>query len=612
MTPASVPLLFLALLQDPAPADTGRAERRPPQRIGAVVIRRDAGDDAPPSVGRLQVARTAADARAAGMTTVGAALASLPFVTTRSGRGDLALSLRGSRPEQVLVRLDGVPLNDPATGMADVGDIPLAALSAVTSTPGAAAREGSGAVGGTVDLHTGRRAVLSAGGGAWGRLALEGAYPIVARDSVSGRSLTVGGALSRAENDFPFRNVDAASGEDSVERRVNADERRAALFAHAAFSRRWHLTALGSTASRGMAGPMNVRANDADRGETRRAFARLAGAVGPIAVGLGARGLALEYRDPSRPAFDVDSRVTSVDVDARSVLPGALVVRAGAGGDALRATRIASSTRTRGWAAVERAFVRGAWVAQAVGRVDAIEGARGHPSASLAVERAGAVAPFARVGQAFRAPTLYDIHLAAPQRLQVATLLPERVVLDAEAGARAAFGEASLAASVFHRRTRDAIVWFPGNFGWSPGNVGEERAMGAEARASLASRGASLEGWGAFTDAALDVGGPTLATPYVPRWSGGAIAAASSGPLRLTAAARALGARPWTAAPRSPAVELPAVGLLDLTFAWTVSRRSGTALVTAGVTNVTDERWESVRRFPTPGRGWAIGITFLP
>jgi hypothetical protein len=72
---------------------------------------------------------------------------------------------------------------------------------------------------------------------------------------------------------------------------------------------------------------------------------------------------------------------------------------------------------------------------------------------------------------------------------------------------------------------------------------------------------------------------------------------------------RATGRRPYTAGPRDPAFELPAVTLGDIAIAHRLPLRASELLVTLSLDNATDVSWQSVRGFPSPGRSWAISTT---
>jgi outer membrane cobalamin receptor len=162
------------------------------------------------------------------------------------------------------------------------------------------------------------------------------------------------------------------------------------------------------------------------------------------------------------------------------------------------------------------------------------------------------------------------------------------------------------------RDTRDAIIWFPGNFGWSPANVGVERLRGAEGRIAFTSRRGSLSAWTTAYDTEIATGGLRIPTPYVARVSGGAQLLGTFGTTSASAIVRANGRRPFTAGTRNPAFELPAVTLVDASLSQRVTLVHANALVALSVENALDVAWQSVRGFPSPGRSLSITITFLP
>ena len=597
-------LAHVAAVADRARDDTVRLALHPvASRLPAVVTSgsRDARD-----AGRLGTARSVDEAREGGVSSTAQLLAELPYVSLRGARGEATLSIRGGRAEQVAVTLDGLSLVDPASGRADASDLPLVALGAVRARPGADGSAGSGAVAGTIAFSSGEGSVASVRAGAYGARDVEGATSLAAGE---GR-LRVGAAWHEARNDFPFVNSDGATGADSTESRVNSDESRMALFASGAWSAAQFMV-LATSAERGMAGPMNVRIHDADRGRTDRLFVRGALAVGNWTVALGVRAQMLAYRSAATPSLDFSARTLAPDHDIAGDV-GPLAVRAGAGVESGDATGMALPTRARAFLAAEQAWmVRGVRVT-AGARIDAIERAGAEPSLSLAVEGTGPIAPYVRLGQAFRAPTLYDLYFASPGRLATRALDPERVVLDAEAGVRARIGGVDLGAAAFARDVRDAIVWFPGNFTWSPANVGLERVRGAEGEARISGPWYAASLWGSVTESTLDAAGFIVQTPYVPRVSGGASASVRAGTVGVTTTAHGLGRRAFAAAPSSPATELPAVLLADVAVHWHVTMARSNLLLTAAITNLGDARWESVRRFPAVGRSWSLALTFVP
>jgi len=75
-----------------------------------------------------------------------------------------------------------------------------------------------------------------------------------------------------------------------------------------------------------------------------------------------------------------------------------------------------------------------------------------------------------------------------------------------------------------------------------------------------------------------------------------------------------MGARPYTAGPRNPAFELPAVARLDMGLAYRLplaARWSG-SLVSLALDNATGVRWQSVQGFPMPGRTWQFALHLMP
>jgi hypothetical protein len=565
--------------------------------------------EAPRAAATMEVA----EARALGVGSTGALVALLPFAQPRSARGEVAVSLRGARREQVAVTLDGLPLTDPATGVADVADVPLAAIGGASVAPGSdPLGAGPGAIGGVLALHGGMGSLASARVGAFGSRQAEGALDA----AVAGGRLRVGASRQEARNDFAFTNSATTTGLALEERRVNNDVQRDALFAH------WRgdavqVTALGTVGAQGLVGPVNVRDADEDRARTHRLFLRVSTQRGRTLVTGGVRQFGLGYRDPGRPQFDADAEALAGDVEARRLVGGTLL-QAGVGADRLRATGDVRQDRARGHVSASRlAQIAGVDVT-AGGRLDAVAGNGTLPSFSLAVEHTRRdVTVGARVAQAVRVPTLYDLYFSSPQRLTVRALRAERVRYDGELFARwrarsAAHGALALDAALVARDVGDAIVWFPGNFGWSPANVGREVLRGAEARAAWRRGRAQLAAWGAWYDAELRTGALRIPTPYVARESAGALVRVPLGPLEAGAAARWLGPRPFTAGPRDPAFTLPAVALIDVSLAARRVWHGRELLLALALDNATDRAWQSVRGFPAPGRAWSLSLTLTP
>lgn len=586
--------------------------------------------NAMPLAGRNEASLSADEARVRGVTGMNGLLTQLPYTALRSARGESGLSLRGARREQVVVTLDGLPLNDPATGLADVSDVPLVAVQSVVVAPGSdPVAAGLGATGGVLALTTASQRLLSLRSGAFGALGVEGGW--------SGQGLGArwhaAAAHRSAQNDFRFVNDGGVA--PISETRTNNDEQRTALTL-GAISERMQVTVLASTGERGMVGAANVRAYDADRSRTTRVNVRTQASVGGTVTVAGVRWFELAYRDPTRPALDTRARAWAADVEWRGRAPvGAW--RSGAGADGLTGTGNVQQRRARGFAAW--AWERPAQTAARpearpdtrldadLGvRVDVVERSGVQPTAGVGASwritgtRAGShLRLVSRAAQAVRVPTLYDLYFSSPQRLTVRALSPERVTLDASIGVQGAVqhtrGRVTGEVLAVSRDTRDAIIWFPGNFGWSPANVGRERLRGMESRVDFAFSTLAAGVWGTWYESSLLSGGLTIPTPYVPRASGGAQLQWRLGADARTAVSgnlRVQGRRPFTAGPRNPLFELPAVRVLDMALSRRITVAHVDALVSTGIDNVTDSRWQSVRGFPMPGRAWSVALTVQP
>lgn len=554
----------------------------------------------------------AAQARSLGGSSAADLVATLPFVGVRSVSGRTALSLRGSRSEQVLVTLDGVPLNDPATGTADLADIPLSAIGGVAVALGSGvAVHGSGATGGVIALQSGTGSMVAAQAGSYGQRSVEGAWTT---GGPRGR-LRIGGALATADDDFQFRNAAAAPPGDTTERRINNDTRRASAFA-TVVGNRYQLLALHSSTERGLVGPMNVRAFDGDRGRTARTMLRAATAAGPVDLHASVRMLASRFESAAGtlPPFHVRARSAGVE----AAMPiGWTAFRAGVSVDRVNGSTLPPSTRTSGFAAIAAAHEGSSARGSIALRADVVEGTVGQLSPSLIIEWPGDVAVSARVSRGFRIPTFYDIYFASPQRITAQPLAPERVTLDAELRATAGSGcgaacTLSAAASVFERRTRDAIVWFQGNVGWSPQNVPRERARGGEVH--LAMRRGSLEAkaWGGGYHTLLWDGFLEMRTPYVPYWSGGGSLAAGGDPLSARLHITHTGRRPFVTGPAIAELELPPATVVALGIQRRQKTGIGDLTLTLSVDDLIDARPELVRRYPTPGRAFTAGLSLAP
>jgi len=164
-------------------------------------------------------------------TSVGNLVENIPDlnVTYSSGvTGEARVSVNGSPSKQVLVLLDGVAINSPVTGEADVNSIPLSALSSVEFVKGVTSgRHGTGVMAGVLRLSTSNagsrsesRGSVSAGSLGFDYWEVGGSY-----SARSGMMVGYSKTGETANNDMFFDDPDHFDG-DHIVRRRNADYRR--------------------------------------------------------------------------------------------------------------------------------------------------------------------------------------------------------------------------------------------------------------------------------------------------------------------------------------------------------------------------------------------------
>ena len=160
---------------------------------------------------------------ASGARTAGDALRAVPGVVIQEQTrgGPQSVSVRGSNPDAVLVLLDGIPLNDPITGEADLSSVSARSLMSATVLPGAlSARFGPRAAAGVILLES------SADSDPWYVSAWAGSLGQLGLDVGGGRALWHGRWVGRVERrgldgGFGFT-IPAEAGGGEIYRR-NAD-----------------------------------------------------------------------------------------------------------------------------------------------------------------------------------------------------------------------------------------------------------------------------------------------------------------------------------------------------------------------------------------------------
>ncbi|HTO73147.1 MAG TPA: TonB-dependent receptor, partial [Gemmatimonadales bacterium] len=226
--------------------------------------------------------------------------------------GPATISIRGSNADQVLVLLDGAPLNDALTGSADLSLVALSTLdSVIVRRGGASARYGSRALGGVVELVSRRAdgpagADLAARAGAWGDRGLSGAL----RGGVpsgSGRiSAQVNGEVRNIDGDFDYEVPEVRGGGTAT--RQNAASEQRSLQGSAGYQ--WtggdfRLRGDWLSVDRGMPGTVVQPALTAAQGQRRwgaGATLRVGGSTSTWTTDLGVQRQRASFSDSAPPA----------------------------------------------------------------------------------------------------------------------------------------------------------------------------------------------------------------------------------------------------------------------------------------------------------------------
>lgn len=530
------------------------------------------------------------------------------------------VSVRGSRPEGVLVLLDGHPLNDPMTGRADLSTVPVGTLASATLVRGASSsRYGSGAMAGVLLLSsrgigppraTGALRVSSFGG-------IGGEFQLRGAGDAGSASLSI--ALDRAENDFTFQNRLLPGS--PVETRANTDGSRLSLSSSASRGR----TRIGfryDAVERGSPGPMGNRLFDRARWKEGRGLATLGWQGSRIGVSgrlgwsasdwnAGSEGGAKATRDARvlGAGFEaVTGGVAELELAGRFSLEGLE-------GDDLseevqRLMFGGSAARTFGGDAI--------LVRPAISIDGTADQAAVSPEIGLRVPIGAGAALRARAGQAFRMPTLADLNLAPGLRVRSnPDLEPERVVVDTELGLEGVGGAGAFSLtgeiSGWYRQTEDPIVWLASAAAlWTPRNLDRLVSYGVEGSVDLSTEATGSAGWGFSATATLDhsrlgFGVNQNPMPYRPG------AAATLG-LRRWATSLSIRARVrWTGSRTTTVAgtrSLPAFTTVDMAVAWRPPLGVPGLEVEGRVDNLLDRYFELVELHPEPGRRLSLTLRY--
>ena len=530
-------------------------------------------------------------------------------VVRRAGNGPAAPQVRGGAPDEVLVLVDGFPINDPFTGRADLSRISSREVAAVTLVPGAqTVRAGSRAVAGVLLVET--RHDVHPEGSAWA--ASHGAFGTRVGGSAGGLTLSASG--ERLADEFPYTVPAVRGGGQGV--RLNSGG------AQYAGSVNWdgplELVLRGSLADRGLPGTTTNPTPDA-RGQDRSVLLG-ARSTGSLAVTGSFQWLETRAQDAAPPTgvpYDSYTHGVGGTLELGHHVPAALLGWSGEAGLVLegRAYRFAgdgvasNSSFTQAALRADGRLSRGPWTLAPAVRLDAWTSST-RPRVSARLDGGwlrGRTSVTFGVGSAVTPPVLGDLFFREGVGVRLnPDLRPERVRWELDGGVRQELAPGTtLGLRLFDGRVADMVIWAPDfRFIWSPRNFDVVR-RGGELTAEWRVRPA-LSVSGSATYAAVTYDIPNGAqVQYRPRVTYDATALWSPGAWTADLRWHHIGQRYPNSAgtnPRHP------FSLLDAAL----ERRLGSGLaIRAEVRDLTDTRAEFLAGYPTAGRTVTLTFTMV-
>ena len=594
---------------------------------------------APPGAGAARGTVVETASLPPGVTDLPAALERVPGATVvrQGGPGASAtVQLRGADGDQVLVLLDGTPINSPVSGVADLSTVELESVGRITVIPGAqSARYGPRALGGVVLLESraarARSGAVTAGAGAWSTVetAAHASRGLGAAWSVSG-----GARWRRSDGTFTY-DVPAFRG-GGRKARENAAFTQAGGNVQVRRQGRVDasLRAQMSDLERGSPGAIAQPSLSGRQHHRRWAVSGQLEAGRPALGGTARTALhwqRAEYADASPPfgrAYETRTRVRRAEFALEGWWsPAAPALRVGLQGARLDvesnglARPVVQLNEFGAWARLSQGWTLGRAVGLEIGSGiradvhDLVDGVLASPAIDLTLSRAGVALDLAwRLG--FSPPGLGDLFFQEGVLVEPnPDLRPERIRGERSASLSRSWSLGALGGqlrgTVYRADLDDMILWFPDHrFVWSPDNYDvSRRGLELDAIAELSVFGAthSLRTGGAWSE--VEYAGGVLAgqVAYRPRFTADlALNLGLPAGVTLAPAATRVGRR--RTVPGSALNRLDAYTLFDVGIAIPLVLGSVPGRLDLALTNLLDERATLLVDYPLPGRGWSTRL----
>jgi outer membrane cobalamin receptor len=558
-------------------------------------------------------------------------------VQRRGPTGPQTVSVRGSSADEVLVLLDGAPLNDPLTGEADLSTIPTSHIQSITVLPGShSARFGGGAAAGVVLIES--RSTASALGlrlesgslGFWSGSLETGV-------NAAGLDWTAGLQGRTTDGEFDYEQPDILGG--GIALRTNSDIQEATAFAAAtgeAGGGTLRLRGGFSQLERGIPGPSYqptpAAREDLTRWRGQVAWQRSSGRADLSAQLHGVRQT-VRFSDPRPPlGLPYDTRTEAEALGARLTTDISLEgpLESLHGGVELRRQRYRSDAFDE--AAPDGRFDFGAFFGSGLDVPT-----RGRPRLTAAVRAdrsdiedawrltheltlnavAGPADFHVRHASSYSPPTFGDQFFREGVAVQPnPDLRAERIPHDLSAGislaGNAGAGTGRLALSGYIADVRDMIIWAPDfRFVWSPRNFDVKR-RGLDIEGSLDFHGPRLALRAAYSLARVTYDRPGddhVQVVYRPRHSGSIGASWTAARCEFDLDARFVGTRYPVPAPLNG---LDPYATVDLRVRRAFDAGNWQVVPLLAVDRILDNNSSLIFGYPEPGRTFRLEITVKP